>query len=509
MKSLKTIVGCLFLTWVMCGAAFPNNPTYLINSVTHVLGSSYNNMNGLCFTLNTTIDDYQGKEVIAYGVLQHKDSNGEWKDVPFSKNSSNVYSNAKNIVRAKAKTGLSCCCQSSNTSKYEVFLPYNAITHPSGNVDYKIMFWMGDAKEAGKFIPNKKGGYYHNYYFSLNWPTAVQTLAYDIKNVSHVLGNQYNNMTGLCFNLSAVIDNYQGKEVLACGKLCYKNSNGEWKDVPFSKDASYDYVCVGDAVMAKAKTTLSCCCQNSSTSKYEVFLPYNAITHPSGNVDYKIIFWLRDAKDAGKFIPNKKGGYYHEYTFSLNWPQEKKVKNTSSVASNQNNGGNGQPRHVHTPLANGGYIDTYYYDNGTSKVVTSNPCPYCYGGGICPHCHGQGQTFSVAGAYSRWIPCYICHQTGRCQQCGGTGTMQMVTWVNNNTGQYGTVTNGGHVFSGYATDGSSSSSSSSSSSKSSSNDDYYIEEIVYAPNYTGSDEVWCDKCKKYGPRHSHVKKRVR
>ena len=48
----------------------------------------------------------------------------------------------------------------------------------------------------------------------------------------------------------------------------------------------------------------------------------------------------------------------------------------------------------------------------------------------------------------------------------------------------------------------------SSSSEDTSND--YIETIEYAPNYTGeSNDVWCEKCQEFAPRHSHIRKRVR
>lgn len=55
----------------------------------------------------------------------------------------------------------------------------------------------------------------------------------------------------------------------------------------------------------------------------------------------------------------------------------------------------------------------------------------------------------------------------------------------------------------------SNSSERSSNNYNSSSDDY-IETIEYAPDYTGNaPDVWCDKCRKYMPRHSHIKKRIR
>ena len=57
---------------------------------------------------------------------------------------------------------------------------------------------------------------------------------------------------------------------------------------------------------------------------------------------------------------------------------------------------------------------------------------------------------------------------------------------------------------------SSSSNRRSSSSSSSSRGVQYIESIEYAPEFTGhATNVWCEKCKKYMPRHAHIKIPVR
>ena len=60
----------------------------------------------------------------------------------------------------------------------------------------------------------------------------------------------------------------------------------------------------------------------------------------------------------------------------------------------------------------------------------------------------------------------------------------------------------------FGTNSSSSSRRSSSSSKS--GGVQYIESIEYAPEFTGqTTNVWCERCKKYMPRHAHVKRPVR
>lgn len=173
-------------------------------------------------------------------------------------------------------------------------------------------------------------------------------------------------------------------------------------------------------------------------------------------------------------------------------------------------------------LPTGGYVEYTTLDDGRMMMKTVMPCPVCHGSSVCTVCWGQGGRMGAAYG-GMWYPCTMCGGTGRncCRACAGKGEIVTVAFSDGNGNAYGVSSNGSTsqsnsagtvVTTPYGTqvypNGGSSSSSSSSHSHSSSDD--YIEEIVYAPQYTGeAADVWCEKCKKWGPRHSHIKKRVR
>ena len=324
------IIVCICAALMIGGTAFAANPAYSITSVSLRVEDKFNDMDGLCFDLNVEIDDYKGKETQILGELCSKDVNGKWVPVPTTEEVSRTYVCNENTAMAKAKKNFSCTYTSSAFSNYQVFLPYNAITHPSGAVDYKIRFWMRDAKEDGVFILNKNGSFFHEYYFSLTWPSEDNGERYEIKSASHRLGDKFNKMEGLCFDLNVQIDKYKGKDILIFGELQSKDGNGNWVPVPSTGKNSKDYKCHPNTVMARAKSKLSCTQSRTNDSKYEVFLPYDAITHPSGTVDYKIRFWMRDAKEDTVFISNKNGSFFHEYYFSLIWPSDNRTQTNST-----------------------------------------------------------------------------------------------------------------------------------------------------------------------------------
>lgn len=181
----------------------------------------------------------------------------------------------------------------------------------------------------------------------------------------------------------------------------------------------------------------------------------------------------------------------------------------------------GQPTRQNLP--GGGYIEYTQQSDGRMMMKTVMPCNMCHGSNVCTSCWGQGGRWGAAYG-GTWYPCVLCAGTGKncCRVCNGKGEIITIAFSDGNGNAYGVSSNGTTSTSNsagtivntpYGTkvypNGGSGSSSSSSSSKSSSDENKYIEEIVYAPDYTGnSTQVWCDKCNKYGPRHSHIKKRV-
>lgn len=197
------------------------------------------------------------------------------------------------------------------------------------------------------------------------------------------------------------------------------------------------------------------------------------------------------------------------------------VQNNSNYnptyTNNQNN--NNTPYRMNIPT--GGYIEYTPQADGRMMMKTVAPCAICHGSNVCTVCWGQGGRWGPAYG-GMWYPCVACGGTGKncCRACNGKGEIVTITFSDGNGNAYGFSTNGttsqsnaaGTIVSTpygtkvYPNEGSS---SSSSSSRSSSNSNDYIEKIVYAPQYTGdAAEVWCEKCKKWGPRHSHIKERV-
>jgi len=138
-------------------------------------------------------------------------------------------------------------------------------------------------------------------------------------------------------------------------------------------------------------------------------------------------------------------------------------------------------------------------------------CANCYGTRMCPICQGRGGI--ITSGYGNYIPCAACGMTGACIVCHGTGkcVCSQYDYPGYMPSSFMAIGADGKVIysDNYGSGSSSSSSSSSHSSSSGSNNDY-VEVIEYAPNYTGQDNsVWCDKCQKVAPRHSHIRKRVR
>ena len=237
---------------------------------------------------------------------------------------------------------------------------------------------------------------------------------------------------------------------------------------------------------------------NTYWEYFVLFMPYSALAHKSGENKYSFKVEVREDDSSTKL-----GGSSY-YDFSVNYGNETK----QYASSNSNSKSHSDVIHTHTDMSDGGYIDTYTYQDGRTFTVTSQPCTYCGQTGKCQICHGAGQTFVVAGYYSTYVPCTICGMTGKCPLCGGSGVNTSQNWIDSKTGAYTATSGNGFVSSGYVTgssDEDSRETSYSSSTKSSSRDYIWVKE--YAPDYTGdAEKVWCDKCNKRDYPHVHVKK---
>lgn len=157
-------------------------------------------------------------------------------------------------------------------------------------------------------------------------------------------------------------------------------------------------------------------------------------------------------------------------------------------------------------LPDGGYRIIREQSDGSQTYYEEHPCIICHGDGKCHICWGTGGTYnSYTGIF---YPCSGCVGKNVCHACQGKGKTTLTGVYKNGVARG--MGNDGRVYSGSASSGGSSGSGSSrSGSSGSSRSNDYIETIEYAPNYTGGDNTqWCDKCKKYAPAHSHIRKRV-
>ncbi len=164
-------------------------------------------------------------------------------------------------------------------------------------------------------------------------------------------------------------------------------------------------------------------------------------------------------------------------------------------------------------LPDGGFRISYMQKDGSQTFYEEHPCIICKGDGKCHICWGTGGTYN--GYTGIFYPCTACARAGGknvCYSCFGKGKTTLTGTYKDGVAK--SVGNDGRTYIGTAegynskSDRSSSRSSKKSSSSSRSND--YVETIQYAPNYTGvSNDTWCEKCQKYGPAHSHIRKRVR
>lgn len=187
---------------------------------------------------------------------------------------------------------------------------------------------------------------------------------------------------------------------------------------------------------------------------------------------------------------------------------------SNNTVANNNNGGKGKFSITNNAngtqridLPDGGFRINNPQPDGSILSYEEHPCIICHGSGKCTVCWGTG------GRYANGIfyPCNYCCQTNKCKACSGKGKTTLTSTYRN--GVAIGVGNDGRTYMGTA-DGSNSRSSErrserkSSSSKSKKNE--YFEYTEDAPNYTGLDRdlVWCEKCKSWGNRHAHIRKRI-
>lgn len=151
--------------------------------------------------------------------------------------------------------------------------------------------------------------------------------SYKVVSVRPAYDAKVNGMSGIRFRILANIYDCQGKEVYCEGSLYYKDSSGEWPGVPYCPNGNNDYARVDlrseSGFVPRGKSLSSYTCESEASSHvFEVFIPYNAITHPAGHVDYQLELTFREAKD-NKLIKNKeKREFVYPHPFALEWPKK-------------------------------------------------------------------------------------------------------------------------------------------------------------------------------------------
>ena len=196
---------------------------------------------------------------------------------------------------------------------------------------------------------------------------------------------------------------------------------------------------------------------------------------------------------------------------SLSWPQANRGVPLSFKSSNT----------VRQNIPTGGYVEYTPQANGGMMVKTVRPCNVCHGSAVCTSCFGAKGRWGAAYG-GTWYPCLVCGGDGKnhCRVCQGKGEIVTISYVDKNMNGFGIGSNGtvsqsspaGTVVStpyGTKVFPSEDKNTSSSNGTSSSVNDY-VEQIEYTPCYTGDcPDEWCEKCKKWGRPHVHIKKRVR
>lgn len=129
---------------------------------------------------------------------------------------------------------------------------------------------------------------------------------------------------GMCCVADFTVRNYTGG-VRMCAELQYKTGNGKWAAVKLAHSSNLAYAvydCGSGTVWAQGKQ-VNVSRGYNSFSGYRMFLPYNAITHPAGRVEYRWRIFVFEDDDimSGDYLYAAQGGYYDYSYFSLNWPQ--------------------------------------------------------------------------------------------------------------------------------------------------------------------------------------------
>lgn len=301
-----------------------------------------------------------------------------------------------------------------------------------------------------------------------------------------------NGVRGMKIHVDFNVKNMKGKQGKVIVYFEYPKGTG-------LKDTNGKYCTKGGDVCVSEEFTPSY--DNSHYSDFDIFMPIDEIHMKKGKLTYYCDIRVLDLS-SGKFL---NGDTYLSFTGEVD-TEPTKV----------------EPRTWRDELPEGGYREYVQHEDGSLTTKQVQVCFACRGSKICQGCGGFGGRYSQAYG-GMYYPCTMCMQSGRCSACKGEGSITTVAttdaagngFLRNSSGYTATGNSGGTIVTdpngrstAHPSGGSNSGRSGGSSSRDNSND--YVETVEYAPNYTGEpNDVWCEKCQKYSPRHSHIRNRVR
>ena len=243
------------------------------------------------------------------------------------------------------------------------------------------------------------------------------------------------------------------------------------------------------------------CVSKSFTPSYDnsnynisIFMPNKEIHMKKGKLSYYCNIRFLDTT-TGEFID--KGNTYLSFKGTKNDDDYDDDYNNGGGNYNNNDGGEQGDQYYNFNAGGYGNMEMWVHPDGSSTVKTQMMCHSCRGSKRCNICNGTGNGYAMINSY---MPCPACGATGVCGTCKGNGfIVQTKKWAPGEAEAYLQAHREVKAQSRHER----------SSSYSGGSDNRYIETIEYAPNYTGeSNDEWCEKCHKYAPAHSHIKKRI-
>lgn len=222
-------------------------------------------------------------------------------------------------------------------------------------------------------------------------------------------------------------------------------------------------------------------------------------------VDRNYFSWIKFVRGEIKgndyivFTISKEGIYrYYKHITSKATANHSSFKSNTVQKPKQSTSNKDQYYYIN--CGDNGNVEMWEHPDGTCTIQQKMKCYSCRGTLKCNICYGTGNSYAYI---SRYMPCTACGATGNCSTCKGKGFLYSKNTFNSKEAEaymkaHRTI-EAEYKKQKYSRNGNINS------------DNNYMETVEYAPNYTGLEDshYWCEKCKKFGRRHSHIRKPVR